>query len=252
MLLGEWKPILSALALPPAGPLLLVLLGLLGARRWRRGGAGLAALAAAALWILSCHGFALLLAGRLLPQVQPVQPAQLASVQAIVVLGGGVERDAPEYDQPQPNGFTLARLRYGAWLAHRTGKPVAFAGGIGWASVDAGIAPEGDVARRVLAQDFGVAPRWVDSDSRDTHENALRTRQLLAAAHVDRIALVTHPWHMPRAVREFERAGFRVVPAPTGFWTPQTRPLLEWLPSAEGLGLSRIALREALGAAVAR
>ncbi|MGZ5181456.1 MAG: YdcF family protein [Ramlibacter sp.] len=251
MMLGEWKPVLSALVLPPAGPLLLVLFGLLAARRWRRGGPALSALAAAALWALSCHGFAMLLAGRLLPQVAPVAPERLATVQAIVVLGGGVERDAPEYGQPQPGAAALVRLRYGAWLAHRTGKPLAFAGGIGWASVDGGIAPEGEVARRVLAQDFGVVPRWVDGDSRDTRENALRTRQLLAPAHVDRIALVTHAWHMPRAVREFEQAGFDVVAAPTGFPAPRMRPLLEWLPSAEGLMLSRNVLREALAAAVA-
>ena len=251
MMLGEWKPVLSALVLPPAGPLLLVLLGLAAARRWRRGGPGLAALAAFALWTLSCHGFGVLLAGWLLPQVAAVQPAQLANVQAIVVLGGGVERDAPEYGQPQPGGFTLGRLRYGAWLARRTGKPLAFTGGVGWSSVDGDIAPEGEVAGRVLAQDFGVTPRWIDGDSRDTRENALRTRELLVAAHVDRIALVTDAWHMPRARREFERAGFRVVAAPTGFPSPRTRPLLEWLPSADGVTLSRSVLREVLAGTVA-
>lgn len=251
MLPGEWKPILTALVLPPAGPLLLVLLGLIVARRWRRAGSGLAVLAVATLWALSCHGFGVLLEGWLLPRAAAVQPAQLATVQAIVVLGGGIEREAPEYGLPQPSPATLARLRYGAWLAHRTGKPLAFAGGIGWAAVDGGIAPEGEVARQVLAQDFGVVPRWIDGDSRDTRENAVRTRRLLAAAHVDRIALVTNTWHMPRAVREFERAGFRVLPAPTGFPVPKTRPLLEWLPSGDGLELSRMVLREALAAAVA-
>ena len=35
-------------------------------------------------------------------------------------------------------------------------------------------------------------------------------------------------------------------PAPTGFPVAQTRPLIEWLPSAEGLSLSRRVLREAI------
>jgi len=247
----ELKPILATLVLPPAGLLLLILVGMALAlsRRWRLG-VGLAASATLALWLLSCHAFAMLLAGALLPQVRPATPDRLQGVQAIVVLGGGVLRDAPEYGMAQPTGFLLARLRYGARLARTTGKPLAFSGGIGWAAIEGGIAPEGEVALRVLSQDYGLAPRWTDAASRDTHENALRTRDLLAPEGIRRIALVTHAWHMPRSVREFERAGFTVVPAPTGFASPEVRPLLEWLPSADGLTLSRLVLREALARVV--
>jgi len=42
------------------------------------------------------------------------------------------------------------------------------------------------------------------------------------------------------------------VPAPTGFAVPKNRPLIEWLPSGEGLGLSRQVLREALALGIAR
>lgn len=248
---GAFKPILTALAMPPAGLLLVIALGLALAvgKRWRLG-VGVAAAGAAGLWILSCHGFAMLLAGSLLPSVRPATPERLRDVQAIVVLGGGVVHDAPEYGLPQPNGYLLARLRYGARLARGTGKPLAFSGGVGWAAVDGDLAPEGDVARRVLSEDFGIEPRWVDASSRDTHENALRTHDLLAPRGIRRIALVTHAWHMPRAIREFERAGFTVVPAPTGFAARESRPLLEWLPSADGLSLSRLVLREAAGRAI--
>lgn len=250
---AELKPILAALALPPTGPLLLVVLGmLLALGRRRRLGLALVASATAALWLLSCHGFGMLLAASALPQVRPATPDRLQGVQAIVVLGGGVLRDAPEYGAAQPNGVLLARLRYGARLARETGKPLAFSGGIGWAAVNGDIAPEGDVAARVLSQDYGMAARWNDAVSRDTRENALRTRDLLVPAGIQRIALVTHAWHMPRAVREFERAGFTVVPAPTGFPSAEMRPLLEWLPSSDGLSLSRLVLREALGRAVQR
>lgn len=253
MELGELKPVLSALALPPAAPLLLLAIGLLlAARRRKRLGLGVAWFAAAQLWLLSCSGFALLLSRLLLPQVQPLDRAALDRVQAVVVLGAGVLRDAPEYEVPQPNGYLLARLRYGARLAREAGKPLAFSGGVGWASIGGGIAPEGDAAKAALQQDFGLVPRWVDGESRDTHENALRTRDLLQPAGVQRIALVTHAWHMPRAMREFERAGFVVVPAPTGFLAPQVRPLLQWIPSGEGLADSRVVLREALGLLVQR
>ncbi|GAC1538954.1 MAG: hypothetical protein NVS2B4_18920 [Ramlibacter sp.] len=138
-------------------------------------------------------------------------------------------------------------------VTHREGHvaALAFSGGVGWAAIGAGIPSEGEVARRVLAQDYGLVPRWTDDISHDTHENAWRTRELLAREGIQRIALVTHAWHMPRSVAEFEAVGFSVLPAPTGFAAVQTRPLLEWLPSADGLTLSRVVLREALGRLVA-
>jgi len=107
------------------------------------------------------------------------------------------------------------------------------------------------VARAAIAQ-FGVTLRWADGSSRDTVENASEMARLLQPAGIQRIALVTDSWHMPRSVLAFRRAGFDVVPAPTGFPAGQTRALLSWLPSAEGLTLSRQVIREALGLAVAR
>jgi uncharacterized SAM-binding protein YcdF (DUF218 family) len=252
MLPGELKPILTALVLPPAAPLLLALLGLvLAARRRLRTGLALVFAAVAVLWFLSCHAVALLLAQAVLPQVEPIRPDRLAQAQAIVVLGAAVQTEAPEYGAAQPSALLLGRLRYGATLARRTGKPLAFAGGVGWSSARTDMPPEAEVAARAL-KDFGATLRWADARSRDTEENAGQMKKLLAADGITRIALVTDAWHMPRSVLEFERAGFDVAPAPTGFPSAHTRPLLGWLPSADGLGLSRQVLREALGLWVAQ
>lgn len=249
---GELKPILTALALPPAGPLLLAALGLaLLASRRRRAGFTCAVAGVLGLWLLSCHAVAVLLSQALLPQFEPVRAEALDGVQAIVVLGGGVQPQAPEYGAPQLTANTLRRLRYGAALARRTGKPLGFSGGIGWAAVGGDSAPEAEVAART-ATEFGVRLRWAESQSRDTVENARAMKQLLAADGVGRIALVTDAWHMPRSVRAFEAVGLHVVPAPTGFASADTRPLLTWLPSGEGLMLSRQVLRETLGLLVAR
>lgn len=241
---GELKPLLAALALPPAGPLLLALLGLLLAGRRRVLGLLLGVAGLATLWLLSCNAVGIGLAQALLPMPAPLQAAQLQPVQAIVVLGGGVLRDAPEYGAAQPSAHTLARLRYGARLARQSGKPLAFAGGVGWSAAGTDMPSEGQVARDLLQQEWGLVPRWVDDRSRDTAENATRMKGLLAAEGAVRIALVTDAWHMARSVRAFEAVGFRVLPAPTGFPSVRSRPLLEWLPSAEGLALSRQVLRE--------
>lgn len=245
---GELKPLLTALILPPAGPLLLALAGLLlMGRRWL-GGAIVSLLGIVMLWFLSCNAVGVGLAHTLLPQVKPlnVRGAELASVQAIVILGGGVLGQAPEYGAAQPSASTLERVRYGAWLARQAKKPLAFAGGVGWAA-GADTPPEVDVARAMLKDDYGMALRWADSRSRDTAENAIRMAEAMRDDKIRRIALVTHASHMPRAVAAYQKAGFQVTPAPTGFAAPRERVLLEWMPSVHGLDLSRQVLREWLG-----
>ncbi|MDB5915519.1 MAG: hypothetical protein JWP22_4194 [Ramlibacter sp.] len=252
MIPGELKPILASLVLPPAGPLLLALLALLLARRHRGFGILVAALAIVATLALSTNGMAVILARHLLPPMKVAQPQDLRDVQAIVVLGGGVVEQAPEYGAAQPTGPTLNRLRYGAWLARQTGKPLAFAGGIGWAASGTDVPSEGSVARRVLQEEYGLTPRWVDDQSRDTVENAQRIAALLRPAGVRRIALVTEATHMPRALLAFRDSGLQVVPAPTNLPAPLERPLLEWLPSGPGASTNRILLREWLARHVAR
>lgn len=254
MELGELKPLLGTLVLPPAGPLLLAGLGLLWVRRSKLAGGVVAVGGLGLLWLLSCNAVAVWLAQALLPPVLPLPADALQSqkVQAIVVLGGGALPDAPEYGEAQPAAPTLTRLRYGLRLARQSGLPVAFAGGVGWGAMGAHTATEGEVAQRVAQKDFGTTLRWVDDQSRDTAENAVQTAKLLQPEGVRRIALVTDAAHMPRAAEAFVAAGFEVTPAPTRFVLPRSRPLLEWLPTTHGLQASREVLHEWLGQWVAR
>ncbi|PIT73837.1 YdcF family protein [Limnohabitans sp. JirII-31] len=250
------KPLLTTLILPTASGLLLMALMLLWA--WRRHAhkrpssvhlpvaGGL--LTCAGLWLLSCPAVALWLSLHLLPQVKPATPEALLrhKVQAIVVLGGGVEQHAPEYDGPNLPPESMARLLYGMHLAQTTHLPLGYTGGIGWAGA-ADQTPEAQVAAHVLARLHGPALRWQESLSRDTRENAQLTAALLRQDGVQRIALVTHAWHMPRSVRQFEAAGLDVTPAPMGYVHSDLQPLLQWLPHAFALRDSTSILREWLG-----
>lgn len=249
---GDLRTVLSALVLPPAGPLLLALLGLLMASARRRGGLFIGLLGLALLWALSTHGVAVEMARRLLPQVAPVGLADLRRerIQAVVVLGGGVIPEAPEWGVPQPSAHSYARLRYGVRLARVTGLPLGFSGGLGWSG--RAVASDAEAARLAARQDLGFEMRWVEGSSRDTRENAERMAVLLRRDGIRRIALVSDAWHLPRATLQFQRQGFEVLPAPTGFIVPVSRPLLKWLPSAQGLATSRQLLREWLALQVAR
>jgi uncharacterized SAM-binding protein YcdF (DUF218 family) len=101
--------------------------------------------------------------------------------------------------------------------------------------------------KQVLEQEFNVPVRWVEDASDNTLENARLSRQLLKQEGITRIYLVTHAWHMARAVLSFQRAGFQVVPAPTAYTTRYRTDLLAFVPNAHALHDSRIFMHELIG-----
>ncbi|RZI98105.1 MAG: YdcF family protein, partial [Rubrivivax sp.] len=114
---------------------------------------------------------------------------------------------------------------------------------VGWANAGTGVASEAEAAEAALAE-WRLPLRWRDAQSRDTAENARHMKALLARDGVTRIALVTHAWHLPRAIHHFEAQGLTVVAAPTAFILPHPHPLHDWLPGSGGLTDSRAVLRE--------
>lgn len=242
------KKTLSALLLPPTGPLLAAMIGLLLIRFRPRFGRFLVAAGAGSLLLMSLP----LVSQQLMAPLEDMPPASseaLTNAQAIVIAGGGSYRNAPEFgglDTVSSSG--LERIRYGAVLARHTGLPVAVVGG-----VVVGGQPEAESMRTALIQDFGVTPQWLETQSRDTEENARFLAPILKAAGIQRIALVTHAWHMKRARGHFERQGFEVIAAPTAYYTAATDATwLDRLPSASALHASADALHEWLGLLAAR
>lgn len=256
------KPLLTALALPPASLFALVLAGAWAARARPRSGRLLVLLGCALLWLDACNGSADWMEHHLLhesPALTAADRAELASRHAagaklaIVVLGGGVEPDAPEYGSASLKRSALPRLRYGAWLARRTGIPLAASGGLGWAAVPAATPSEAELMARIAHDEFGQTIRWQDTTSRDTHENALHSVAMLDAAGIHEVLVVTDSWHMPRALREFDAAAASHSPAmtiraaPIGPASSGDQALLDWLPSGDGALRVRAVLRELAG-----
>ncbi|HEY0858296.1 MAG TPA: ElyC/SanA/YdcF family protein [Albitalea sp.] len=254
----SWKPLLTALILPPVPFLLLILVGarLLPPRRaW---GWTLIVLSVAGLWLGTCTGTARALEQFVLRLPPPLKAERIAQIKAraraadstaIVVLGGGTEPFAPEYGMSNLGFYSLERLRYGLWLGRETGVPVGFSGGLGWAAAQA--TTEAEVASRIAEREFNRPLRWIEDRSRDTRQNAAHSVALLKQSGIRHIVLVTHGWHMPRARRAFEEAaaphGISVEAAPMGLAQRIEAPALDWLPSGTGMLRVRNALRESLG-----
>jgi len=238
------KKALTALVLPPTGPLVVAIAGLaLGRVRPRLGRvlawAGVLALLALSLPVVS---YALL---RVAESSPAYDFAQANGAQAIVVLGGGVRRAAPEYGGDTLGRLTLERVRYGAWVARRTRLPVLVTGGVVY-----GGAAEAVLMKQALEKEFGIEVRWVEAGSRNTHENAVNSAKILRQAGVDSVILVAHSFDMRRAKAEFAAAGLKVIPAPTGIPVATYDNPLELLPSVGALQGSYYALYELLANAV--
>ena len=92
-----------------------------------------------------------------------------------MVLGGGRTAGA-EYHEVSLNPLSMERLRYGVWLSRETGFPLAFSGGVGPGFIGPS---EGSIALRIARDEFRHPLRWMEDRSRDTHENALRTIEML-------------------------------------------------------------------------
>jgi uncharacterized SAM-binding protein YcdF (DUF218 family) len=251
----ELGPKIWGLLLTPPGIVVLaVLLGLLLQLRWRALGGLVVLVSVALLFALSLPFTGRALVAPLEAAAPPLPPATLTPEHAknqadtIVVLGGGRYANASEYgDTDAVNEPTLARLRYAAWLHRRTGLPILVTGGAPFGEDTA----EALLMQAALEEDFQVRPKWAETRSRNTQENAVFSKQILTAAGIRRVYLVTHAWHMPRAQWAFVNAGLDPVPAPMGFSTlgKGERAGLGYLPSMHGLALSNLALRERLGLA---
>jgi len=239
-----FKDLLAILLLPPANGLLLICLaGLYRGRRWAF---GVAAFGTALLVLQSLPPVAGALMASLEDRAGPVLQ-DTDGAQAIVVLSGGLDLDAPEYGGDTAGERTLLRLRYGALLARRFDLPLLVTGG---RPKDA-TRTEAAVMAEILEREFTVKVRWQEGESRNTAENASKSAAILRDAGVRRIVLVTQAFHMPRAVRLFRAAGLEVVPAPTQFKTAANSSLgpLDLLPQSNALRNSYFALHEWLGIA---
>lgn len=236
--------VIAQLVLPPTGFVLLALLALLFLKRWPR-------TARVALWgslgvllTLSLPATARGLMSLLDTPTLDLSAAR-SQAKAIMVLGGGLTRATPEYgDTLSP--ASLRRVRYGAKLAKELELPLLVTGGQVF-----GGAPEAEVMANVLASEFGVAPKWVENQSRNTVENARFSAAIFKREGIDTVVLVTDSAHMRRGLRHCRDENLNCVSAPVSVMGRASDSWIEQLPNAGALQNSSYALHELLGNLVA-
>ena len=170
--------------------------------------------------------------------------AVAARPEAIVILGADLRRRTPEYGGDTVGRLSLERIRYGARLHRETGLPILAVGG----AIADSEKPVAMVMAEALGADFQISARWMETDSRNTYENAKLSSDILRAEGIQAVYLVTHAWHMPRALEVFHQAGITAIPRPTG-WTDAGPGIAvsDFLPYSGALRNSAYAMHEWIG-----
>jgi uncharacterized SAM-binding protein YcdF (DUF218 family) len=231
---------------------LLILLGVLGVlllvTRWARFGRFLLV---ASMLLLALCGFTPLGNLLLYPLETrfPTWDASRGAPDGIVVLGGGIDADPSAAHGEAVFTSSAARVIIAAVLAHRYPQArILYSGGSANFVSDTS-AREADYALRIL-EDLGVAKDRliIESESRNTFENAFYSKALAQPKPGERWLLVTSAFHMPRSVGVFRKVGFAVEPFPVDWRLPARKDLFRPLSSSEdGLGHTNLAIREWLG-----
>lgn len=239
--------LIASFFLPPINGALPAFLGLALLRRKPRLGRTLVFLG---LLVVVLESLPIVAKGLLVPlefKYPTLLPEAVDKVEAdaVVVLGSGRYRLGPEFGGwDDVRGLALERLRYGALVARKAGLPILVSGGNAGEEGPS----EAEIMRVSLERDFGMEVRWLEDASTNTRGNARYSAQILLPQNVRRIVLVTHAFHMPRSAREFERAGFTVIPAPMGYLSGQGEAILiDYLPRYATTRDTGYALHEWIG-----
>jgi uncharacterized SAM-binding protein YcdF (DUF218 family) len=238
------KPVLLALLIPPTSLLAPAILGLLLWRARPRLARGLVWGALIGLVILSLPlAPSILLAG--LERDLPTTPPEADPPAAIVVLAGETIRSPTAPDGADVGPLTLERLRVAAALHRRTDLPILTSGG----TTQPDLPPLSTVMARSLSQDFQVPVRWTETTSRDTWENAQRSAEILRGQGVHSVYVVTHAWHMRRALMAFAATGLVATAAPTPPSGPLSPIPVDFVPRAAAWEQAYYAFHEWIGCA---
>ncbi|MDP2318107.1 MAG: YdcF family protein [Acidobacteriota bacterium] len=223
--------------------LFLIAAGLVFRRRW------LLVVAGVFLWLCSIPVVGNNLARAMESGAVRIAGSQAPSADAIVVLSGGrVVAPGPmqisEWDDP--NRF------FGGVELFQAGKAplLIFTGG--WSPYTPSAPLEGEVSV-TFARALGVPADQVFTTGRvvNTLEESRAVAGLVEGRvpPVSKILLVTSAFHMPRAARLFEAAGFVVVPFHVDFSVNDANRLsvLDFVPTATALFRTQVAMRESYG-----
>jgi uncharacterized SAM-binding protein YcdF (DUF218 family) len=142
-----------------------------------------------------------------------------ATVDGILVLGGAVDELLTANSGQATLNHAAERMTEAVSLArlYPTAR-LAFSGGSSLVNQGTLNLKEADVARQ-LFDNMGIyrLRLVLESESRNTWENAVNTKALVQPQEGETWLLVTSAQHMPRSVGIFRKVGWTIIPYPTDY-----------------------------------
>lgn len=185
-------------------------------------------------------------------------PEIVPTADAILVLGGSTEPMLYPRSTVEVNSAG-DRVLYAADLFNQKKAPfILLSGGrISWLGEQSS-SPAEDMKEILLR--FGIPSEklWLQTESRNTQEDALYSLKILKEKNVKHILLVTSAMHMPRSLLLFKNSGIEITPAPTDYtvtrqgWDELLHPdinsfVINLIPNASSLSLTTTVLKEYIG-----
>lgn len=200
------------------------------------------------LWLSSTPSVSNFMLGALERQYPPLAPSHSPTVDVAIVLGGVSGAPlAPRTGSQIGKGSDRVLLASRFYKVGKV-KKIWFVGGdLPWMASDI---TEGQFVKDLLTE-WGVPSEAVEigSQSRNTYENVLEIQQMKKNSPFTSAVLITSAWHMPRAMAIFRKALLPVVavPADIRIVHQDKHEILRWLPDAEALEETSLAVKERIG-----
>ena len=191
------------------------------------------------------------LIGSLESWYRPPQLTPSDRFDAIVVLGGGIDEKGSLRPTVEPNSYSKNRTTCGVDLYRQGYAPTLVLTGGDARVFGRGPQVADEMKRWAVRLGVPESATKIDTEARNTYENATGTKRLIGPAS---ILLVSSASHLPRAVPVFTKQGFRVTPAPCDY-VAQNLPRESWdnvdpldfLPSDTALQYTSEAVTEVAG-----
>jgi len=142
-------------------------------------------------------------------------PKSLENIKGIIVLGGGQQLGPLQQHSFSGFGQHSGRVIAALTLSQQHNLPIFFIGG---SRTVGGTQYLESQAISQLHHELAIStPLTVDDGSKNTFENALVAKNLLALESSANFLLITSAAHMPRAINTFDFAGVEPTPYPVNY-----------------------------------
>ena len=180
-------------------------------------------------------------------QYQSPSEQDMATLDIIVILGGGAYPPDGLRKSPEASGATYSRLFNGVNIFKQSSAKVLVLSGGGKQNSES----EADVMKD-LAIMLGVPEDKIITEvrSRNTMEQAIELANLFPPGENKRIGIVTSALHMPRAMQAFQEKFSKenIVPIPVGYiYSPFEYGFSSFVPTADAFMTSTGAIHEEIG-----